>query len=398
MRLESVLFCAMAFGLGGCASQQPMPTPTSVTQQPVAAPDSTPGAAVPGTVSGSPMPAPHQAATGTPEDARRHLLRGMAAIEIAKTKDDLSAAEDEFRAASEIAPGMPSAWFNLGKVQALRGEFTKAMDSYHHYLDVAPDAKDAQQVRDELVKLEFMQEQSATKQARLGTWIEAGGQSYTLSMQGDRILLKSGMRTIPLNEIKSTYPLIPAFPIRDGDGVEFILALRGHELNGVRNRNSVQADKCIVPPETSQVSGELDDAAHRIVLHYEMTSYLASTRMGLLTDDSCSGVTSQGRNDVTEVLYGPAGDGMLGMGLEADQVTFIGDGGPASAAGIQKGDRILAVDGVATRGMSQGELAVRLRGKPGTKVHVEYWRNGQAATTVVDMTRMTWSQNTGWQM
>ena len=34
-------------------------------------------------------------ATGTPEDARRHILRGMAAIEMAKSNDDMALAEED---------------------------------------------------------------------------------------------------------------------------------------------------------------------------------------------------------------------------------------------------------------------------------------------------------------
>ncbi len=56
-------------------------------------------------------------ATGTEDDARRHFIRGMAALEIAKTKDDLVLAIDEFSMATEISPKMAVAWYNLGKAQ-----------------------------------------------------------------------------------------------------------------------------------------------------------------------------------------------------------------------------------------------------------------------------------------
>jgi hypothetical protein len=101
-----VIICA------GCASGPP--TLTSVgpkTIEATVSPEASPKAEEPVQKVERPK------ATGTEDDARRHFIRGMAALEIAKTKDDLVLAIDEFSMATEISPKMAVAWYNLGKAQ-----------------------------------------------------------------------------------------------------------------------------------------------------------------------------------------------------------------------------------------------------------------------------------------
>ncbi len=52
-------------------------------------------------------------------------------------------------------------------------------------------------------------------------------------------------------------------------------------------------------------------------------------------------------------------------------------GAPAERAGVQVGDRILAVDGESTAGLQREEVARMLRGAPGSKVDVELERFGE---------------------
>ena len=173
MRNPIFLWSMTTLFLAGCAVEQP-PAPQSVLAQattPSARTQPAPNPGAPGapvhSVAPQPAPAQKTRATGTPEDARRHMLRGMAAIEMAKSNDDLALAEEEFRMATEIAPQMAIAWFNLGKAQTQLGRNDEAMASFRQYLTLAPDAKDAQSVRDEIVKLEFRRELAAKAQALL---------------------------------------------------------------------------------------------------------------------------------------------------------------------------------------------------------------------------------------
>ena len=57
--------------------------------------------------------------------------------------DDLALAADEFRKATEIAPDMAAAWYNLGAVLAKTGPVDEAMAAYRRYLALSPGAADA---------------------------------------------------------------------------------------------------------------------------------------------------------------------------------------------------------------------------------------------------------------
>lgn len=388
MRNIFIFWCVIALTLAGCAAEQP-PSPTSVAQKPVAA------STLPETVAQPPAPTPKPPrATGTPEDARRHMLRGMAAIEMAKSTDDLALAEDEFRMATEIAPQMAIAWFNLGKAQTQLGRNDEAMTSYRQYLTLAPDAKDAQSVRDEIVKLEFRRELAAKAQARVGLWVGQDGSFYRLTLNGNRLTLKTDARRVTEDEVRSTYSLVGDVPVAGYTPAEYQLILQGNRLAGTWSRGAVRADKCMVPPDTSEATGELSDREGKIVLHHESTSYQASTQMSLLGDDSCGGVAAGAKKTAEDTLYGPLGKGGLGVTLSG--LTQWWDGGfsmiqygwqgrlavrvqpgtPAFEAGLRDEDEILAIDGVAVKSLSAGQAVVRLHGEPGSNVTLELWRKG----------------------
>jgi len=97
------------------------------------------------------------------EEARKHLVRGMAAIEMSKSEDGLAAAAAEFVKATEIEPNMASAWYNLGSVQSKMGQLKDAIASYRRYLILAPKADDARMVNDEIIKLEYRMEREEAR-------------------------------------------------------------------------------------------------------------------------------------------------------------------------------------------------------------------------------------------
>ncbi len=57
-------------------------------------------------------------------------------------------------------------------------------------------------------------------------------------------------------------------------------------------------------------------------------------------------------------------------------------GGPASRGGVRRGDRVVAVDGVATAGLSIGEVGAAIRGKEGSRVTLELLDPDGARRTV----------------
>lgn len=94
------------------------------------------------------------------EEARRHLIRGQAAVEAAKSSNDYKDAITEFELTSKLAPDWPAPYFNLGMVQGAAGNYDEAIKNLRKYLALSPNAADAAQVRDHIYKLEYLRERS----------------------------------------------------------------------------------------------------------------------------------------------------------------------------------------------------------------------------------------------
>lgn len=122
-------------------------------------------------------------APAIPEEARRFLARGIAAFEIAKSADDFKLALPEFQKASNVAPWWPDTYFNLAKVQEKTGDLNGAIASYRFYLAAAPNADDAEAIRTQSYKLEFMAEQAA-KSAGAAAQAEQHGRAIIDSLDG----------------------------------------------------------------------------------------------------------------------------------------------------------------------------------------------------------------------
>lgn len=96
------------------------------------------------------------------EEARRHLARGEAAMEMAKTSDEYSPAIEEFRKAVRFAPRWPLVHFKLGLVYEKTGRLTQAIACFKEYLNLSPNASDASQIQDRIYKLEYRAERVLT--------------------------------------------------------------------------------------------------------------------------------------------------------------------------------------------------------------------------------------------
>jgi carboxyl-terminal processing protease len=103
------------------------------------------------------------------------------------------------------------------------------------------------------------------------------------------------------------------------------------------------------------------------------SGYLDPHELRVLTDD-------------TEGRFG-------GVGLEIDvqdgwlEIVKVMPGGPAFRAGVQPGDRFLTIEGSAARDLSIDEAISRMRGEPGTQVHVALRRRNVEAAVVLTLTR-----------
>lgn len=97
-----------------------------------------------------------------PEEARRHLARGEAAMEMARSPDAYLPAITEFQNAVRLAPHWPAAHYNLGLVYEKTARLPEAIACFKEYLCLSPNASDAAQIRDRIYKLEYRAEQVLT--------------------------------------------------------------------------------------------------------------------------------------------------------------------------------------------------------------------------------------------
>ena len=92
-----------------------------------------------------------------PNDIRTQLQRGITGIEAAKTPDDFDAALKEFEGVVKLAPNWPDGHYYLGRVLPMvKGKSKQAINELNRYLELAPNAPDAETVKIEIQKLEKM--------------------------------------------------------------------------------------------------------------------------------------------------------------------------------------------------------------------------------------------------
>lgn len=332
----------------------------------------------------------------TAADARKHMVRGVAAIEMAKSNSELELAANEFRRATELDPAMPSAWFNLGSVQSKLGKFEEAIKNYRRYLELSPNAEDAGKVEDDIIKLEFRQEQEVKLSSMIGTWMTADGTPYRLNIKGSRVTLATDHHNVAEKEVLSTYTLVGSVPVQAQEQIVFRLERSGQNLSGTWWHSAIRADKCNIPEETGEATGEIGADNRSIVLHYARNRYRATTQLSVFTDDFCSGVSVIEKSKIELVFNGPLPRGVLtGLvfaGNEFDhapalEVYSVEANSAAAAAGLEEGDKITAIDGTEVKALSAAEVWTRLRGDVGTEVVLSVLHDGATQPAEVRVKR-----------
>lgn len=142
-------------------------------------------------------------------EAQKHMNRGLAAAEMAKSPADYEGAMREFEQAVSLAPDWPAPYFNLGYVLKETGKYQQSLDNYRKYLEIVPNAPDATQVQTEIDQLEYKlekilevkQEEDRIKEKHetvLGRWISEEYVAWSKSpmSQNYEIRFKNGQLMI----------------------------------------------------------------------------------------------------------------------------------------------------------------------------------------------------------
>jgi tetratricopeptide (TPR) repeat protein len=112
------------------------------------------------------------------DEANRHFIRGMAAVEIAKTAEDYDLAIDEFKQARSLAPDWPDVYYNLGLIQEKAGKYMDAASSLRKYLQLTPDSPNAAEIKALIYKAELKAEQVITDEDILNIFVSLTDKSH----------------------------------------------------------------------------------------------------------------------------------------------------------------------------------------------------------------------------
>jgi tetratricopeptide (TPR) repeat protein len=145
-----------------------------------------------------------------PAQASRHLARGQAALEMAKSTSDFNDAAEELERAVRLAPWWADGYHELGAAYEKATNYQQSMNAYQLYLAAAPTAPDAKEVKSKIYKLEYAAEreqkqsieksmqqrqQSARMLAMQGLWADKSGTMWQASLQsGLFVAQRSGYR------------------------------------------------------------------------------------------------------------------------------------------------------------------------------------------------------------
>lgn len=235
--------------------------------------------------------------------AHTFMVRGLAAVEMARNDDELIAAIDEFRKATEIDPALTVAWYNMGKIQAKTGQFQDAINSFNRYLAITPQADDASKVRDEIIKLEYRLESQEKLQNLSGIWDTSDGLKARIDVTGSKLSIQMQQITFPQSTEVWMYDDLlsnpnTTFDFRNSPVIR--LELRGNKLSGTIELSATTSldtgDWCILPAETNQVNGMLEQG--KIVLEVKKQKYkvVMNSNDGWLSSPKvrCDGVIPTG--------------------------------------------------------------------------------------------------------
>ena len=213
------------------------------------------------------------AAQDVPEEARRYLVRGITAVEMAKSTGDYVLAALEFEKAAKLAPDWPEVYYSLGSVQAKMGDSASAIKSYQRYLELAPRSADAENVRQEIYKLEYMRDRQKQAAALSGAWKASNGQTFKLLLDGSRLqLTRDEQQGDDIITIKSMGT--HTGPMTDAPRLVFFGTLIEDKIMGQYVQQAGKSSgHCDLPERKGTFEGVVDSAAGQMQIVYKRVTF-----------------------------------------------------------------------------------------------------------------------------
>ena len=140
-----------------------------------------------------------------PEDAERNMARGVVFFTKAMDKAGYLKAIVEFEAATNTAPWLDKAYYNLGVAQEKAGMFKEAISSLKLYLLADPNAKNAREVRNQIYMLEASAEEALAPPGPAAAPAAAAAPGITVAKPTPLLSAKASLdieKDVPLKVVK----------------------------------------------------------------------------------------------------------------------------------------------------------------------------------------------------
>ncbi|MBT0653073.1 tetratricopeptide repeat protein [Geomobilimonas luticola] len=167
-----------------------------------------------------------------PDAARRHMDRSQAALEMAKSPADLEDAVRELQKAVELAPDWADPYYSLGILQNRLERFDDALKNLARYLQLAPNARNAQEVKQLINKIEYRKEKTEKDRkdpnSLVGTWWvngetnEGPGLFYRIEIRNINGKVMGGLREFSVTE-EQRLNCGPQFGNIEWDGTSLVI-------------------------------------------------------------------------------------------------------------------------------------------------------------------------------
>jgi len=224
-----------------------------------------------------------------PEEAKRHVARGTAAIESAGSREDFEHAVTEFKEAVKLAPWWAKLYLNLGMTQEKATLYDDGIRSLKLYLATFPDDPNADEIRQRIYKLEYLSEHKQQEAARAqteqrarnpkfleGVWKnKQSGRAYRVAITGDELEARSSTTSDAV--------------VRDGDFI-FHGILRGRTIDGTFRFPGYDDVGCTIPTSEMPMSGMVSEDRTSITFHSQRVVYNYSGRYTIF-GKKCNGVS-----------------------------------------------------------------------------------------------------------